>query len=340
MCPMKNRETFFDLVKFFAMLMVVYGHVMGYRMGFDLKTMPSYAENFIVIVNMPLFFIISGYFSNRLHCSYMWCKLWKRLLKYYRPIIFFSFLFAVIECLLEHRYSIRYIPLEALKKILFCNWFFFALAGCDIITFIAVGIADRFGRKWALSFCLVAFLSCMSMAGRVWYTGNIVAMIPFYWFGLCLLPIIVRNNRVLGVTTLIGGGVCILFTFFLGNVAVNGLGFYWDRFDLWCPQFDKAMHMMMRIVFGVAGSLFVIGLVRMSLKVFPYLSALSFLGLETLGIYLIQGWLIRNFSNHFVDLNASVCLILTMTVFVYVVSFLIVKLLKLNKIVSIITGFA
>ncbi len=54
-----NRDKSFDIVKFAAMFMTVYWHVMCYRSRFDLISILSYAANFIIAMNMPLFFMVS-----------------------------------------------------------------------------------------------------------------------------------------------------------------------------------------------------------------------------------------------------------------------------------------
>lgn len=77
-------------VKFLAMFMVVYWHVISYRPGFELSSRPSYAANFIIAVNMPLFFMVSGFFSRHLHESGNWAKLAARLKLYFWPVVVFS----------------------------------------------------------------------------------------------------------------------------------------------------------------------------------------------------------------------------------------------------------
>lgn len=55
---MKNRDLFFDAVKFVAMFMVIWWYVLQCVQD---RAVLSYAVNFIVGVNMPLFFLLSGY---------------------------------------------------------------------------------------------------------------------------------------------------------------------------------------------------------------------------------------------------------------------------------------
>lgn len=58
--PKKARDPFWDVLKFLAMLLVVFSHV---NVEFPCGILEPYLDNFRVGMNMPLFFIISGYFA-------------------------------------------------------------------------------------------------------------------------------------------------------------------------------------------------------------------------------------------------------------------------------------
>ena len=204
----KKREPLFDVAKAAAMFMVVYWHVMSYRPQFDLATMPSYAANFILSVNMPLFFVLSGYFSRRLHESGDGIKLLNRFISYFWPLAFWGVFWAIVESLVCGKYQWTNIPLWALKKFLFCGWFFYALAGCELITFFSFRFAEI---KVRLLFLLASFVVCLCGAGRIWHTKEIVAMIPFYWFGIWLLPKLFGDKRCLQLMSVLGFVVIVQF---------------------------------------------------------------------------------------------------------------------------------
>ena len=297
------RDKTFDVVKFIAMFMVVYWHVMSYRPSFELSSRPSYAANFIIAVNMPLFFMVSGFFSRNLHESRNWPKLVRRLMAYFWPMLTFSLAFAIVDSIVYNRYSICNVPLWWLKKILFCHWFFYALAACDAITFIAF----KFGRTTVriLLLCLIAFALCMVVSGKIWYSVRIVAMAPFYWFGLvCLRRILEMRHAPLIFVS--GVFVMVFVTFFAGNIATNGLAFYWDSVDVWHLQFVKVLNMLVRFIVGTLGSIAIIVAVRFLCRRFRFVGLFSSLGEETLGIYFLQGAMISCISNRFVELDAGV----------------------------------
>ena len=325
----KERDSYFDVVKAIAIFMVLLSHVIFYRADFDLNVMPSYILNFVMSINMPLFFIISGYFSQKLHTSSDYGSLKRRLLSYFYPFAVLSIAIAVFEGVVLGKYSLSAIPLWAIKKFLFSGWFFYALAGCDIITYCAC----RFGKTVMLKFgiALCCFIACMMLDGKVWYVGSIVSMIPFYWFGFGLLPKILNNKLVFAAMGLFGGVVLIFVTYFYGSIATNGLAFYWDRFDIYNPQKIKLFNMLARYVVGIVGSLFVCIIVRWTLDVIPIISKSSMLGLETLGIYLVQDAVIHYGANRFTTLESSSFELVLVALGTLLVCFFIVRILKINQ---------
>ena len=198
-----KRDVTFDLARALAMFMVIYSHVMFYRPGFELKTMPSYSVNFIMIVAMPLFFMVSGYFSCHLHQYGNWKKLFNRYIAYFWPMAFFALVFMCFSAFVLNRIPVSQIPLKAVKHFLFAGWFFQVLAICDGITFIAF----RCGVLWQkIGVCLLGYGVCLVCAERIWYVGRVIPMIPFYWFGLLFLPEIMKNTRLFLVLACLGGG--------------------------------------------------------------------------------------------------------------------------------------
>ena len=209
-----RRDIGFDVAKFLAMFMVVYSHVVSYRLGFDHVTMPSYAMNFIQSVNMPLFFIISGYFAQHLHETRNINKLVDRLVKYFWPMIFFAVFYTMIDWLFLDKIGVLEVPALMLKKFLFCGWFFYSLAICDIITYLVCKYGNVGSRR--LFACGIGFLMLLFTSGICWYSAPAVAMIPFYWFGLWVLPFLLSKPKFLANIAILGGGGNVF-----GNIFVR-----------------------------------------------------------------------------------------------------------------------
>ena len=324
----KLRDPIFDIVKFVAIYLVVYGHVMGYRPGFELRDCPSFAANFIIAVNMPIFFVVSGYFSRRLHEIGGWIKLSSRGVKYFWPLAVSSLCVAFLE-----NDDFIDIPVAAIKKFLFGGWFLYALAGCDIITFVSYRLCKR---TLSRIFCGIAFFFlALVLSGHFLHMSEIVAMIPFYWFGLMMLPLIMKSDRMLYYGAVVGAVVMCFVTFFYGNIATNGLAFYWDRFDVWNPHGRQFANMLLRYAVGVAGSIFIIGTAKSVVRIAPCVSRVSYLGTETLGVYFLQGPIIMHVVIPYVRLDINGLTLIMASSFVFAVAFLVTKLIKLNKLLNV-----
>ena len=334
----KKRDPVFDVAKAFAMFLVVYSHVMFYRPGFELKNNPSYAMNFIMVVAMPLFFMISGYFSRRLHESGDIVKLLNRFISYFWPLAIFALVFAVVERLVSGRHLWSQIPLLALKKFLFCGWFFYTLAACELIVYLWFRLPRK---RWRIPVCLLAIGLSLCGVGRVWHMQQIVAMLPFYAFGLWLFPFIAKNIAMYRLLACIGVGTLFTATFLCGNIAINGLSFYWNYLDVFNFSIQDCGLWVFRFIVGTLGALSILKGLQIALRILPMLKGISTFGVETLGIYFIHGYFVKDWCNRFVGLDAGPIGYAFSAFLVFVISFGIVKVLKFNPYIShIVWGYA
>ena len=322
----KGRDAYFDLLKLIAIFMVVFSHVISYRPGFSFAEMPYYSLNFIMVVNMPLFFVISGYFSRRLHDSGDWHKMFNRLITYFWPLAFFGILTSLLESCIFHKYPILDVPVVTAKKFFLGGWFFYALASCEVITFCS----RKYGKNsWNIFFWRAcAFIFFLSISGIVPHASNVVAMLPFYWFGIFVLQRTLDKKWLFVTIGVLGGGVMICATYLWGGIAENGLSFYWDRFDVWHPEGAKAMNMLARYVIGILGCVFIMAITRLFSYVVPAVLSLAVLGKETLGVYFLQGYIIKLGSNRVVGLDSNIIVLLLSSVLVFILSYFIVRLTK------------
>ncbi len=319
------------------MFMVIYWHVMSCRPGFSLPDMPSYAANFIIPVNMPLFFVVSGYFARGLHEDGSHRKLLNRFISYFWPMAVFAAFFTLVDGFVLAKFAIHELLVRAVKNFLFSSWFFQALAICEIITFYAC----RFKNAWQrVAVCSLGYILCLLGAGHVWYVACVPPLILFYWLGLWILPKVVFDKRIFFVCGMIGCMMLVAATFMYGNVATNGLAFYWDRFDIWNPRITNVVNQISRLIVGAFGSVFIIWVVKVLSARFQRLAWFAVLGTETLGIYFLQSWFIRYMSNPFVSLSARSLVLMISSCIVFGSAFIVVRILKMNRIVGgIVFGF-
>ena len=93
-----KRDPLFDVVKFFAILLVVIGHV--FNKGYESGT-PVWFSNFRDEMTMPLFFVISGYFAARTIENGDWYKLFSHIRSYIQPLFVLSLIFTPCYYLFE-----------------------------------------------------------------------------------------------------------------------------------------------------------------------------------------------------------------------------------------------
>lgn len=127
------RNPFFDALKFFAIMLVVYGHVSG---AFKCEWGRPFVGNFIIGMNMPLFFIISGYFAARtIECG-DWRRLIKHIYGYFGPLALVSIVFALLAVAFHIPGSEKGFVGYAGRRFLFSPWFLWCLACCYVFTFV------------------------------------------------------------------------------------------------------------------------------------------------------------------------------------------------------------
>ena len=287
-CVESKRDPVFDLLKGIAIFMVVLSHVIGYRDGFSHIDEKSYTANFIAMCNMHIFFAVSGYFSVKVINATV---LLRRIVNYFWPCAMFAILYGLFNFV-----SWRDFPLVAIKAFFFNNWFFLVLAFCDITLYLA-----RKSRHEML-ILLICFITSSCIADHVWYMSFYQEMLPFYVLGQYLFPIIKKRGR--SSWMCMGLVAYLTVVFFTGNVAANGLGFYWDHFVLLNPSLRSFLNLVARFAVGVLGVVTLVFIANSLLLRFRWVRFLgNMIGQRTLQIFFIHGFLVHCISNRFCKLD-------------------------------------
>ena len=179
---MANRILYIDLLKTFAIFLVIWGHaIMHFQPDFE----NSVCFNVIYAFHMPLFMMLSGYFaasSKKLGAVEFLSKKFRQLLL---PCLSWGILCWIIisSGLMEGRFNLEI-------KELFTGWLglidnFWFLKSCFICYMLAWG-CKKAGKYQYVAFAL-AWLLC-SMQGRF----NLNMMFPSFVFGMLL-----RENTVI-----------------------------------------------------------------------------------------------------------------------------------------------
>lgn len=204
---MKTRDAFWDLAKFFAILLVVFWHTIGES---QMSFLQPFIKNFIVNMNMPLFFLISGYFSWDLVKGGDWRKLGKRVMGYFVPLFAFSMIQNSCECLFGLSGYVDSFPKEVLKGVLFNWWYIWVLAFCLVAVFACFRVRI-YGRGRVIILLVLVFLGSLFIK-HAWWVGSFRHMFPFFIFGLGCKWLNVEESLTVKV------GLPCLLLFVLANI--------------------------------------------------------------------------------------------------------------------------
>lgn len=285
---MKKRDPGFDILKFLAMFMVVFCHI--WDAAKDVRTVTDYAVNVTLSVDMPLFFVISGYFARRMLLRMDSLKLVNRLLTYIWPVIVFGTIDAIIACC-TGRIAILDVPYVAFKSWVCKFWFFHVLALCDLFSFIAWRICSL--RKWHWSVCAVVVYVGALMLPEVLNKRLFVNLLPFYLFGVCCLPGFLEWPRYRRLPFgMIVFSLWIGAVMLAGNFWQNGMALYSNHINVYDFAWNDVWRFVCRYAIGICGVLGLVVLVQEAMRRMPRMERLAPLGTLTLGIYFVHRWFI------------------------------------------------
>lgn len=280
-----KRDPYFDVLKFFAMFLVVFGHTYW---AIGCKTGMPYFENFRCGMNMPLFFMISGYFAAHTIESGDWRKLGRHILGYFWPLAIVSFIFAVLAVSFGLEGSDKGLIGYAGRRFLFSSWFLWCLAGCFVLTFVCSRPKHIVFRRGAF-LSLIILLPCLN---GVWQMHGVRAMMPHFLFGAFVLRRwnVWRNWRI-GLPCLVA---FLAGVFLQGDILMNGLSFYkgetsWRAFFADGYMFPLYLT---RLINGVVGSVGAMWLLYVLVEKLSLMRALAPLGTTSLGVYILHQWLL------------------------------------------------
>ncbi|MFF5258656.1 acyltransferase family protein [Actinomadura viridis] len=197
----KERDPFFDNAKFLAILLVVIGHSLAYRLNVP---MAKGLYMFIYMFHMPMFIVVTGYFSR--NWTFAGGKARKLITNVGVPYVVFEIAYSLYDWLVGRN------ELEvSLLDPYFLTWFLCALFFWRLSTPVWQQI------RWPLAVALIfSLLSYMSDLGNTFNIHRVIGLLPFYVLGLLLKPehfeLLKRPAaRVLGALTLAAGlGVAYL----------------------------------------------------------------------------------------------------------------------------------
>lgn len=288
----RRRDPLFDILKAFLMLWVVWGHchVSGVVAG-PLWPDP-WMKNAKIAVDMPLFFVISGFMAAHSKYQDVWKKTFQRLVRLIWPVAAFGLCFGTCLAFMDgHDFSF---PLRfATKQVLYGHWFIRSLASLYVILALVVSLCktirmQAFGLLIAWILLLAGNDNSPENYHPMIYCGwQIVHMLPYFAFGFLVLP---KWRLHTSILVSIACGIAF-FTFVLveGNSSRNGMN-YWAVTTNWKEicSCRGGFLFAVRTTIGCTGSVFLLWAMNAILRIAPSASRLQVFGTTTLGVYILH----------------------------------------------------
>ncbi len=208
------RDPFFDNAKFFAILLVVAGHAIDNLRDVHFA---HAAYLFVYTFHMPVFIVITGYFSRRF--TFSGGKARKLLTNLGVPYVVFETAYSTFHWAVGHaKFEV------SLLDPYYLTWFLLALFAWRLSTPVWQQI--RFPVAVAVA---VSVLSGMSQLPGTLEMNRVFGLVPFYVLGLFLGPehfeiLKKRSSAVLGALTLVLG---FAFTFLVADRRMATEWVYW-----------------------------------------------------------------------------------------------------------------
>lgn len=289
-----QRDIFFDIVKAIAIFLVVLGHTVTKS---SLSTI--YLDNFIVGMNMPIFFIISGWFAYDTIVSRDARRFIRHLRSYLQPVLSTAIVFAILSAMLG---LIPWRPINVgiffVKRVIFSVWFLWVLSAVYIMCFTLALIVRKCYWQWfGLLFLYCVLLFVPDVLNGCLHIRLIRHMMPYFIIGM-----VFRHYDIRLWITKWGIVMLLLFlgvTIYEGNVKENDMGFYWvdSSYGAIFGSLYDFVTFVARYVVGFVGSIGVMWLVYKLMGVLSKGIALMKIGQVTICIYLLHPWVLDRLAS-------------------------------------------
>lgn len=277
-----TRIAFLDVAKALAIVLVVWGHLI------QLTTI-NYWNNavfsFIYSFHMPLFFLLSGMFVDKLFPLSFFEALRKRAFQLLLPALVLSFSIYLVEILLGERGITLRNVINVVERI---PWFCATLFLCNMVVYIA----KRWLKKdiWAclcsiVLLCLIPNIDCF----------NLKSFLPFVWCGYFVMKykVVIFHNavKILPISLLMFA--FLLFFWDINYTVYKTEAIFWSinlSQGLVVYNGYNVLAFIYRLLIGFCGAMSVLLLTKILYGKIRWTksSLIAYIGCNTLGIYLLQ----------------------------------------------------
>lgn len=290
----RQRLILFDLLKCFAIFLVIWGHCEQHFYDTDCLDNPIYTH--IYSFHMPLFMMISGYFSE----SSLKLRFKDFFIRKLTQLLLPCIVWGGILCLINIFINREVLSLSSIGYIFIHNlWFLKSLFCCYLLAYCGL----RMFKK--------NFFGCILLLLCQFYPFNLYIMFPCFLAGMLLrrYDLLWQDQRTSSIILFIS---TVLFLF---------LSFYWDK-SFWYNKYfnwisflihgDVNVQLMalyrqiFRIAIGLSGSMSIIMLFYLiftNCKWNKFLDVISNWGKYTMGVYIFQSIILEVFLSKYICLG-------------------------------------
>ena len=288
----KTRNPAFDIVKAAMMLWVVWGHLGLY--GIVAGDSSVWMRNAKIGVNMPVFFVMSGYFAKSMFDRRNPGRMVARAVCFIWPQVVFATVCAFVFGIYAHSMNIYGVFHSVMGF-----WFLKSIAAVYLLSALVYCSMRTEAQRWAaFAMCYAAMLFCPSRLHLPW-CGQVIHMFPYFVFGLMVLrrhPL--HENR---LAAFLCGAAFVAAVVLQGDSGVNGMNF-WKVNAHWRIVFSNMRDFatfFARTLVGLAGSLFVLSCAGFVCRKIRCAGGLAEFGTTSLGVYVIHEYPLQLAGNHF-----------------------------------------
>lgn len=318
------RDPLYDIAKALMMIWVIYGHLCLY--GIVDTPVLQYMANAKIAVNMPVFFVISGYFAAHTFSIAPWSKLFARSICLVWPQIFWA-TFCAMGVLLATAQGFGNVFGGVMH-----GWFLKCIA---VVYLMSAVVCKRLKNNWSRLICFAVLYSGLlswPISLRVECVDQIIHMLPYFVFGIIVLPALpLHKNR---IAVGLCGVVYLAVVFLEGDSNLNGMNF-WKVSVSWHSLMNREelFVSLARVFVGIVGTIFILGVIDVALFALPVLRRFSGLGTNTLGIYVIHEWILGYVGFRFplFPLHVSAIVHWMLAIGIFLICHFVVELMQMNK---------
>lgn len=346
---MGRRIEYIDAIKGFAIFLVLWGHCIQFfstNNCFDDKTF-----SFIYSFHMPLFMMICGFFFTHSLKKDTKTFLIQTIQRFLIPIILCGILLIAFSRFINGTFNLKELLLN-LHTIPFTQFWFIR----DVFVFyIMTYFIFKYSKNLNKTFLICSLLILLS-PNKLWsgwmhiysmVSSSTLYMFPYFWVGIFLYKYYtvyeLYKKESLYISLIL---FCILLLFWDGNYTyyqtpIYPLYTYNNGFVI--TFFNNFPTTLLRYTIGLSGGFFFWCLFDYNSITILKIPSLSSIGKNTLGIYIIQTFVIEQLMAHYIKFQVNTYIydwIITPIIalsLTYILNYFI-NILKRNKYASVLIG--